>query len=101
MRELLDTFPSACQSHKSSQLFNATNILDYRPNRRMCIQPCHGASNNFAKLLDNLVGGPNGRPRVLITSLYPPQRCDPKWAGGFEDGEEGLKSWVECEYASR
>ncbi len=58
----------------------------------MCIQPCHGASNDFAKLLDNLVGGPNGRLRVLITSLYPPQRCDPKWAGGFEDDEEGLKS---------
>lgn len=114
MRELLDTFPSGASGvlNRRTALDNPTNQTSHSTQPIFWIidriDDCafshrQGASKlyDFAKLLDNLVGGPNGRLRVLITSLYPPQQCDPKWAFGFENDEEGLKSWVECEYACR
>lgn len=91
-------YPANQQSHLRQPIFWIIDRID-----ECAFSRCQGASKlfDFAKLLEKLVGGPKGRLRVLITSLYPPQRCDPQWASSFEDDEEGLKSWVQCEYGSR
>ena len=49
---------------------------------------------DLMKLLDRLVTGPRSRLRVLVTSLYPPERCDPRWTSSVDNDESCLKSWV-------
>jgi hypothetical protein len=60
---------------------------------------------DFIKLLDWLVARSNGRLRVLITSLYPPERLDRTWEYRLLDEEDeerqGLKSLIECKHANR
>ncbi|KAI9814173.1 MAG: hypothetical protein M1827_003339 [Pycnora praestabilis] len=124
MRELLDHLPNKFPISPESPSTAGTKDLplltsDTTDQRRLPVQPvywiidridtiafrnCPGSSKlyDFAKVLEKLVGGPNGRLRVLVTSLYSPQRIDGRWDDGVEDDEEGaLREWVECGYGER
>lgn len=118
MHNILDQLPA---SRHSSNVFEAdehyrtsSNAADHAT----CNQPifwmidrldeclfkgCHGSIKlyDFMKMLDSLVGSSNGRLRVLITCLYPPQKLDSRWVDCVEDDEEGLKSFKFLELERR
>jgi hypothetical protein len=59
----------------------------------------HSASKlkDFVEVLESVVRGRNGRLRVLLTSIYEPQRLDNRWNDDVdEDGR--LEDWIECVY---